>query len=276
VKDHLGTVRALVDASGTNVVEAYHFDAWGRVTAYNGAGVELLASAIGNRYLFQGREFSWASGLYYFRARWYDPVTGRWLSNDPIGVSGGLNQYRALRCSPIEHVDRDGRRVEHFGSVSVFDIARFDAAMASLSEHGGTVGKALVRAARDESTTVEVFWGSDGPMAARGRGVSTLWLVRSGRLFGAEEDEDCPLRIDESTSRPEVVLAHELSHSLVGLDDPHNVDLVENAVRLSCGEALRTTYRGLPICLGRYDRPRFLDEALLRDFLRSNPDRVLP
>jgi RHS repeat-associated protein len=31
--------------------------------------------------------------LYYFRARWYEPVTGRWLSNDPIGISGGLNQY---------------------------------------------------------------------------------------------------------------------------------------------------------------------------------------
>jgi len=108
IKDQLGTVRAMVDATGTNVVEAYRFDAWGRVTVHNAVGAELPASSIGNRYLFQGREYSWASGLYSFRARWYDPVTGRWLSNDPISVAGGLNQYAFCANRPVMATDPRG------------------------------------------------------------------------------------------------------------------------------------------------------------------------
>ncbi|MEI8242332.1 MAG: RHS repeat-associated core domain-containing protein, partial [bacterium] len=69
-------------------VESYDFDAWGRLlSVIDGSGNALGSSAIGNRYLFHGREFSWTTGLYYFRARWYDPVTGRWLSPDPIGIN---------------------------------------------------------------------------------------------------------------------------------------------------------------------------------------------
>ena len=62
-------------------------------------------SAFGNRYLFQGREYSYATGLYHFRHRWYDPETGRWLSNDPIGISGGMNQYVFCGSDPIGLVD---------------------------------------------------------------------------------------------------------------------------------------------------------------------------
>jgi RHS repeat-associated protein len=45
------------------------------------------------RYRFQGREWSAATGLINFRMRWYDAEMGRWLSKDPIGLSGGLNLY---------------------------------------------------------------------------------------------------------------------------------------------------------------------------------------
>jgi hypothetical protein len=40
--------------------------------------------------------------------RWYDPVTGRWLSKDPIGISGGLNQYVAFGNNPVNFRDPDG------------------------------------------------------------------------------------------------------------------------------------------------------------------------
>ena len=107
LKDNLGSVLGLMDGSGTNLVEEYRYNAWGQVTVYTN-GVEATESTVGNRYLWQGREYSWATGLYYFRARWYDPVTGRWLSKDPIGISGGLNQYVALRNNPVNVVDPDG------------------------------------------------------------------------------------------------------------------------------------------------------------------------
>src|SRR5690606_22055593 len=39
---------------------------------------------------------------------WYDPVTGRWLSNDPIGISGGLNQYVFCANNPVNFRDPFG------------------------------------------------------------------------------------------------------------------------------------------------------------------------
>lgn len=43
------------------------------------------------------------------RTRSHDPVTGRWLSNDPIGISGGLNQYVFCANNPVNFVDPDGQ-----------------------------------------------------------------------------------------------------------------------------------------------------------------------
>jgi RHS repeat-associated protein len=107
LKDHLGSVLALTDGAG-NIVESYRYDAWGRTTVYGANGAVLKASAVGNRYCWQGREYSFKAGLYYFRARWYEPVTGRWMSNDPIGISGGLNQYVFCGNNPINFVDPFG------------------------------------------------------------------------------------------------------------------------------------------------------------------------
>ncbi len=104
LKDHLNTVLALTDESGV-VVESYEYDAWGNVRVFDASQTELAQSAFGNRYTFQGREISWATGLYYFRARWYDPVTGRWLSKDPIGISGGLNLYAFCENDPVNNID---------------------------------------------------------------------------------------------------------------------------------------------------------------------------
>ena len=113
ITDQLGTVHALADATG-DIVESYLYDAWGNVLEVrdengllsNDNG--LWYSPLGNRYLFQGREYSWTTGLYNFRARWYDPITGRWLSNDPIGISGGLNQYVAFGNNPVNFRDPSG------------------------------------------------------------------------------------------------------------------------------------------------------------------------
>ena len=107
VKDHQNSVIAMVNASGS-VVESYEYDAYGNTKIFNASGTELTTSAIGNRYMFQGREYDSATGLYYFRARWYDPDTGRWLSKDPVGIEGGLNQYVFCDNNPVNNVDPTG------------------------------------------------------------------------------------------------------------------------------------------------------------------------
>jgi RHS repeat-associated protein len=106
--DIQGSVMAVVDETAS-VVESYRYDAWGRVLGvYDGNNNPLTQSAIGNKILWQGREYSWNTGLYYFRYRFYDPITGRWLSNDPIGISGGLNQYAFCESNPLNFRDPRG------------------------------------------------------------------------------------------------------------------------------------------------------------------------
>jgi RHS repeat-associated protein len=123
--DVQGTVHAVADETGS-IVESYRFDAWGRVLGvYNGAGTPIAESAIGNKILWQGREYSWKTGLYFFRARWYDPITGRWLSNDPIGIAGGLNQYVFCSNNPVNFRDPSGLCKDESGPWKVSDAIRF-------------------------------------------------------------------------------------------------------------------------------------------------------
>jgi RHS repeat-associated protein len=108
IRNHNNSVMALIDETG-NTVESYTYTAYGEVTVFDSNGNELDESALGNRYTFQGREIDWSTGLYNFRARWYDAETGRWLSKDPIGINGGLNQYVFCGNNPVMFGDPSGR-----------------------------------------------------------------------------------------------------------------------------------------------------------------------
>lgn len=79
VQDHLGSTHALTDATG-NVVEQRQYDSFGNSTA----------SAL-TRYEYTGRERDPDTGLMYYRARWYDPQVGRFISEDPLELRGGIN-----------------------------------------------------------------------------------------------------------------------------------------------------------------------------------------
>jgi RHS repeat-associated protein len=99
--DHLGTVKDLVNNSGS-VVNHLIYDSFGNVVSQSNAGVE-------SRYLFTGREFDRETGLYYYRARYYNAGVGRFLSEDPLGFEGGdTNLYRYVGNSPIDSIDPNG------------------------------------------------------------------------------------------------------------------------------------------------------------------------
>ena len=101
--DIQGTIWGYADANNA-IVANFTYDAWGNILSAT-SSVPALAR---NRYRFQCREWSAATGLVNFRARWYDPATGRWISKDPIGLSGGLNLYAFCGNYPVNSLDPYG------------------------------------------------------------------------------------------------------------------------------------------------------------------------
>jgi RHS repeat-associated protein len=95
----LGSVTEMTDYTGA-VCEWVTYDVYGLPNILNQQGSAITQSAIGNPYLYTGREFDPESGLYHYRARAYDPQAGRFLQRDPAGYVDGLGLYEGVSSSP--------------------------------------------------------------------------------------------------------------------------------------------------------------------------------
>ena len=87
------SVVALTDASGS-VVERYSYTAYGKTAIHQANGNVLQATQHQNDYTYTGRRADSESGLMYFRARYYDPATGEFISRDPLEYVDGMSLYR--------------------------------------------------------------------------------------------------------------------------------------------------------------------------------------
>lgn len=104
LSDNQGTVRDLVDATGT-VVNHISYDSFGNITSQTNPTIDF-------RYGYTGRELDEETGLYYYRARYYDAQTGQFVSEDPIGFTAGdANLYRYVGNSVPNFVDPLGRNL---------------------------------------------------------------------------------------------------------------------------------------------------------------------
>jgi RHS repeat-associated protein len=101
--DNQGTVRDVVNSDGV-VVNHLTYDSFGKVTGETNPAVDF-------RFGYTGRELDSETGLYYYRARYYNPTTGRFLSEDPISFGGGdANLYRYVENSPTNFTDPLGQK----------------------------------------------------------------------------------------------------------------------------------------------------------------------
>ncbi len=98
--DGLGSITTLTEASG-DVVQRYAYTAFGTLASPGDADVV-------QPYTFTGREWDTETGLYYYRARYYDPRVGQFLSQDPLGLEDGVNRYQYVSGNPISYTDPTG------------------------------------------------------------------------------------------------------------------------------------------------------------------------
>lgn len=103
VQDVLHSVRGLSRRDGTWVA-SWRYGIYGAVI--DSAGAATLAL----RYRWTGREYDVETGLYYFRARYYDPAAQRFVQEDPIGFAGGPNLYAYGDGNPTNGRDPSGLR----------------------------------------------------------------------------------------------------------------------------------------------------------------------
>jgi RHS repeat-associated protein len=184
-KDHLGSIREVLGANGS-VVSSSRYDAWGLRTTQ---GAQDAAS-----FGFTGHLEHKELGLVFTLYRAYDPVTGRWLSRDPIGEEGGINLYGYVGNNPVNLVDPDGQLA--IGAV-VGGVAGAVSAGMSSANHGGSLGQILGSAA------IGGAFGAIVGMVDPSEGVGTMAAIgaiggMAGSMVGQQlTNPDCEMNWGE-------------------------------------------------------------------------------
>jgi RHS repeat-associated protein len=114
-RDGQGSISAVADNSG-DLLESYEYTAQGHCQITNASSTVLTATAIGNDILFTGRNYDPETGNYFYRARYYNPKLGRFISRDPLSgaeFSQGTNLYAYVGNNPTNLTDPTGMKVTH-------------------------------------------------------------------------------------------------------------------------------------------------------------------
>ncbi|WP_193562447.1 RHS repeat-associated core domain-containing protein, partial [Escherichia coli] len=99
--DHRGLPLALISEDG-NTAWRGEYDEWGNQLN------EENPHHVYQPYRLPGQQYDEESGLYYNRNRYYDPLQGRYITQDPIGPVGGWNPYSYVLNNPAQFIDPTG------------------------------------------------------------------------------------------------------------------------------------------------------------------------
>ena len=137
--DEMGSTTHIVDESG-NVQNRYAYDAWGKI--------EVKEEAVPNRFTYYGQQIDPITQQYYLRARFYNPVIGRFTQEDTYR-GDGLNLYAYCANNPVYYVDPSGLAKNPYVSSSQEVNEILTRTTAGLD--GATVGKVPRKASTFDS-----------------------------------------------------------------------------------------------------------------------------
>lgn len=172
--DGLGSIVGLTDNEG-EIVQQNEYDSFGNL--------KQEGDEIKQPYAFTGREFDKETGLYFYRARYYDPKIGRFISRDQVVGSASfpqsLNRYSYVYNNPANYIDPNGDvALLILGPAGAAISEVFYVADVVFTEREWSTATAAGRAAGG-FVAPYAFWGalSAGPFAAGGAAAVSSYLV---------------------------------------------------------------------------------------------------
>ncbi len=218
-RDHLGSIRELVDASNGGIRARYDYTPYGMRTKVQSSGD--LDSDFG----FTGHYTNLRSGLVLAPFRAYSPELGRWISRDPIEEEGGINLYGYVHNGPLGAVDPLGLdthisnppdfrnavsnaldTLRAIGAIAYFFEGNSDllSAMSYLDNCKGVVGFKKGNPEFDAGNDTSFYPENSGHNGNSAES-ATISIILGGKL-------------PDGSGRPlEVALAHEIGHAIEGL-----------------------------------------------------------
>ncbi len=136
IHDEVGTIHQIVDETGAPAAD-YDYDPWGRVLRAEGTLADQPRR-------FQGAYYLASIGLYYFRARFYDPEVGMFISEDPaIVLDTTMNRYRFADNNPVSNMDPFGfKKSPNGANVVRSKVTDFTKAVIGRNKYAGQALKA--------------------------------------------------------------------------------------------------------------------------------------
>jgi RHS repeat-associated protein len=197
-----------------------------------------------NPFQYTARESDSETGLYYYRARYYDSLAGRFISEDPVEFVGGPNFYAYVQANPINLNDPSGLKFEVAGDwKSFWDAIRY------LSRDPGMAQ--IIKKLADSDTVYKITTNSGGQDVDFFGDVN--WDPHGGSKCVDAEG---------AAMSPALLLGHELGHVSHGwyprfrdglhftydaydnLEEQKTIEQIENPAARTLGEGIRTDHRG--------------------------------
>lgn len=164
--DHLGTPLRLTGEQGKTLWQG-QADDWGAIDHEQGETDQPIR--------FQGQYRDEESGLYYNRYRYYAPELGRYVTQDPIGLTGGVNNYSYADGNSVYKTDSlglatDGRKLNSMNCSALKELIEFE------KKHGKTMTAFYYNTLNFSDSMVNL----DAAYPSLGGQVSIDWMFRSG------------------------------------------------------------------------------------------------
>ncbi|EKD2527762.1 RHS repeat protein [Escherichia coli] len=241
--DHRGLPLALISPEGETAWQG-EYDEWGNLLG------EESAQHLQQSLRLPGQQYDEESGLYYNRNRYYDPLQGRYITQDPIGLRGEWNLYK-YPLNPVLFIDSLGLKFHVNG-----DPSDFNQAVEYLKQDSQMKETIDFLSSSEETINIEYIEGTN--VRFNSNNMAIYWNSRAS-LF-------CSTELNSKSQSPALGLGHEFAHAQYYLLDKENfmallsrtdkkyenkeearvITIIESRAAKTLGECTRGVHSGLP------------------------------